>query len=92
MEAQGKKSLMNSHERLMITLSTLESLLIVSETLLLKFKRTEKPLNISDKLSDKHLDLPNLDIVDLFDDVNSKLNLNINKIENNINDVLMMVE
>ena len=87
----AKRTLMNSVERLTVTANRFDDLSKFSETLVKKFERTED-MECKAEMGDKECKnaLPN--IIDLFNDIDSRLNVLLNKIGGNIERVIKMIE
>jgi hypothetical protein len=88
---ESKKTLMNAIEKLNITIKNFDELERFSEVLVEKFNRTEgmcKPSNDSNDI----IITPILGIVESFYVINDKLDILLNKIGNNINKVVNMID
>jgi hypothetical protein len=88
---QAKKTLMSAMENLSITYDRFEEIERLSNRLLEKFKRTEEMAKkVNEDFEIKQDTRP--DIIDLFNDINDRFNLSINRIISNIEKVVDMIE
>ena len=90
-EPERKKSLMNSLGKLKNKVDKIRNLEKLCEKLLDKFRRTED-LPQKEMLKDVNKISNQLDIVDLFDEIDTNLQGLIDKIENNLSLVIDMID
>lgn len=88
----AKKTLMNAVERLNVTADRFDELSKLSERLVAKFERTEDVLRKSEMMGDKECKDSQPDIIDLFNDIDNRLNNLLNKIGNNVERVVNMID
>jgi hypothetical protein len=88
---QAKKTLMSTMDKLAFTSDKFEELERLSNTLVAKFERTEGTVKNSDNELKNDRGTPS-DIIDLFNNINDRLNLSLNKISDNIEKVVGMIE
>lgn len=90
----AKKTLMNAVERLNATANRFDELSKLSERLVAKFERTEdmpcKKTEIMEGEECKNSSQP--DIIDLFNGINNRLDILLNKIGNNVERVINMID
>ena len=91
-QATTKKTLMNSVERFNVTANRFDELSKLSEKLVAKFERTEDMLHKAEIMLDKECDNSQSDIIDLFNNINDRLDSLLNKIGNNIEGVINMID
>lgn len=94
-EPTAKKTLMNAVERLTVTANRFDDLSNLSEMLVAKFERTEgmprNPEGGGESASvNTRPDIP--DIIDLFNGINHRLDNLLNKIGNNVEKVISMID
>lgn len=87
----AKKSLMNAVERLNATANRFDELARLSEKLVDKFERTEDMVKKAEVL-DKECKSSQPDIIDLFNGINSRLDLLLNRIGSNVEKVVNMID
>ena len=88
----AKKTLMNAVERLNATANRFDELSNLSERLVAKFERTEDMPCKTEIMGDKECENPQLDIIDLFNGINNRLDNLLNKIGNNVERVVNMID
>ena len=87
----AKKTLMNAVDRLNATANKFDELSKHSERLVAKFERTEDMLREA-KMENKECKDSQPDIIDLFNDINDRLDNLLNKIGNNVERVVNMID
>lgn len=90
-QKKDKRTLMNAYERLNVTVNRFEELSRLSEKLVDKFNRTENVIK-EDKSCIKSCDSIQFDIVDLFDNINTRLEMLDKKIYADIEKVIDMID
>ena len=88
----AKKTLMNAVERLNATANRFDELSNLSERLIAKFERTEDLPCKTEIMGDKELTNSQPDIIDLFNDINNRLDNLLNKIGINVERVVNMID
>ena len=88
----AKKSLMNAVERLNATANRFDELSKLSERLVAKFERTEDMPCETEIMGDKECKNSQPDIIDLFNGINNRLDNLLNKIGNNVERVVNMID
>jgi len=89
----SKKTLMGAIEQLNRTVDQFNLLAETSETLITKFKRTENmPKALKSASINDPKCIPQCDIIDLFNNINDRLNLSLNTIGGNVEGVINMIE
>ena len=88
----AKKTLMNAVERLNVTANIFDELSKLSERLVAKFERTEDTPCKTQVMGDKECKNSQPDIIDLFNDIDNRLNNLLNKIGNNVERVVNMID
>ena len=87
-----KKTLMSAVERLNATANRFDELSKQSEILVAKFERTEDMPCKTEIIGDKDCKSSQLDIIDLFNGVNNRLDNLLNKIGSNVEKVVDMID
>lgn len=87
----AKKTLMNAVERLNATANRFDELARLSEKLVDKFERTEDMVKKTEVL-DKECKSSQPDIIDLFNGINNRLDLLLNRIGSNVEKVVNMID
>ena len=75
----AKKTLMNAVERLNVTINRFDELSKLSERLVAMFERTEDMPCKTEIMGDKECKVSQPDIIDLFNDIDNRLNNLLNK-------------
>ena len=88
----AKKTLMNAVERLNDTANRFDELSKLSERLVAKFERTEEVPCNTEIMGDKECKNLQPDIIDLFNGINNRLDNLLNKIGNNVERVVNMID
>jgi hypothetical protein len=88
----AKKTLMNAVERLNATANRFDELSNLSERLVAKFERTEDMPCKTEIMGDKECENSQPDIIDLFNGINNRLDNLLNKIGNNVERVVNMID
>ena len=88
----AKKTLMNAVERLNATANRFDELSKQSETLVAKFERTEDIPCKTEIMGDKECKNSQPDIIDLFNGINNRLDNLLNKIGDNVEKVVNMID
>ena len=88
----AKKTLMNAVERLNATANRFDELSNLSERLVAKFERTEDMTCKTEIMEDKECKNSQPDIIDLFNGINNRLDNLLNKIGNNVERVVNMID
>ena len=88
----AKKTLMNAVDRLNVTASRFDESSKLSERLIEKFERTEEVPCINEIMGDKECKNSHPDIIDLFNGINDRLDNLLNKIGNNVERVVNMID
>ena len=88
----AKKTLMNAVERLNATANRFDELSKLSESLVAKFERTDDIPRKNEITGDKECKNLKPDIIDLFNGINNKLDNVLNKIGNNVERVVNMID
>ena len=88
----AKKTLMNAVERLNGTANRFDELSKLSERLVAKFERTEDMPCKTEIMGDKECKSSQPDIIDLFNDINNRLDNLLNKIGSNVERVVNMID
>ena len=91
----AKKTLMNAVERLNATANRFDELSKLSESMVAKFERTEDMPCKTETMGDKeckNLQPDKPDIIDLFNGINNRLDNLLNKIGNNVERVVNMID
>ena len=88
----AKKTLMNAVERLNETANRFDELSKLSERLVEKFERTEDDPCKNETMGDKECENSQPDIIDLFNGINNRLDNLLNKIGNNVERVVNMID
>ena len=92
-QAESKKTLMNAVELLNATANRFEGLSNLSERMLAKFERTEDiPCKVPKNIEDIKCESSHPDIIDLFNGINNRLNNLLNKIGDNVERVVNMID
>ena len=93
MNPDGKRSLMNSLDKLNSKVAMLEQIDAMSEQMLEKMKRTDGMINRDVIGMEKRMEPSKTpDIIDLFDSVSDRMNSLIEKIGNNVDQTINMIE
>ena len=93
MNPDGKRSLMNSLDKLNSKVAMLEQIDAMSEQMLEKMKRTDGMIKQGGIGMEKRMEPSKTpDIIDLFDSVSDRMNSLIEKIGNNIDQTINMIE
>ena len=87
-----KKTLMNAVERLNATANRFDELSKLSERLVAKFERTEDEPCKTEMMGDKECKNSQPDIIDLFNGINNRLDNLLNKIGDNVERVVNMID
>ena len=88
-----KKSLMNSIDRLQTTGKRLEEVNELTDRLISRFQRTEGISNKIQKNINGNLGVPSQpDIIDLFNNIDEKLNILLNEIAGKIEKIIDAIE
>ena len=87
-----KKTLMSAVERLNATANRFDELSKQSEILVAKFERTEDMPSKPEIMGDKECKNLQPDIIDLFNGINNRLDSLLNKIGNNVEKVVNMID
>ena len=88
----AKKTLMNAVERLNATANRFDELSKLSERLVEKFERTEDMPCKNEMMGNKECESSQPDIIDLFNDIDDRLNYLLNKIGSNVEKVVNMID
>jgi hypothetical protein len=88
----AKKTLMNAVERLNATANRFDELSKLSERLVEKFERTEDVPCKNEIMGEKECKNSQPDIIDLFNGINNRLDNLLNKIGNNVERVVNMID
>ena len=88
----AKKTLMNAVERLNATANRFDELSKLSESMVAKFERTEDMPCKTAIMGDKECKNLQPDIIDLFNGINNRLDNLLNKIGNNVEKVVNMID
>ena len=88
----AKKTLMNAVDRLNATANRFDELSKLSERLVAKFERTEDEPCKTEIMGDKECKNSQPDIIDLFNSVDNRLDNLLNKIGNNVERVVNMID
>ena len=88
----AKKTLMNAVERLNATANRFDELSKLSERLVAKFERTEDMPCKTDIMGDEECKSSQLDIIDLFNGINNRLDNLLNQIGSNVERVVNMID
>ena len=88
----AKKTLMNAVERLNATADRFDELSKLSERLVAKFERTEDMPCKTDIMGDEECKSSQLDIIDLFNGINNRLDNLLNQIGSNVERVVNMID
>ena len=88
----AKKTLMNAVERLNATANRFDELSKLSESLVAKFERTEDMPCKPEIMGDNECKNLQPDIIDLFNGINNRLDNLLNKIGNNVERVVNMID
>ena len=88
----AKKTLMNAVERLNATANRFDELSKLSERLVAKFERTEDMPCKTEIMGDQECESSQQDIIDLFNGINNRLDNLLNKIGNNVERVVNMID
>ena len=91
-QTTAKKTLMNAVERLNVTANRFDELSKLSERLVAKFERTEDMPCNTEIMGDKECKNSQPDIIDLFDGIDNRLDNLLNKIGNNVERVVNMID
>lgn len=91
-QGNAKKTLMNAVDRLATTADRFEELARLSEKLVDKFERTEDMPKKTGGVVDKELKSSQPDIIDLFNGINSRLDILLNRIGSNVEKVVGMID
>ena len=87
-----KKTLMTAVERLNATANRFDELSKLSERLVAKFERTEDMPCKPEVMGDKECKILQPDIIDLFNGINNRLDNLLNKIGDNVERVVNMID
>lgn len=85
-----KKTLINSHERLLKTIGNFQSLAATTKIMVEKFERIEELIQKNEEVDCEKESI--LNIVDIFNRDNERLNNLFNVITNDVERVLSMIE
>ena len=88
----AKKTLMNAVDRLNVTANRFDELSKLSERLVAKFERTEDDPCKNEIMGDKECKNSQPDIIDLFNGIDNRLDNLLNKIGNNVERVVNMID
>ena len=88
----AKKTLMNAVERLNATADRFDELSKLSERMVAKFERTEDMPCKTEIMGDRECKSSQPDIIDLFDGIDNRLDNLLNKIGNNVERVVNMID
>ena len=88
----AKKTLMNAVEQLNATANKFDELSKLSERLLAKFERTEDIPRKTEIMGGEECKNSQPDIIDLFNGINNRLDNLLNKIGNNVERVVNMID
>lgn len=86
----AKKTLMNAVEKLNSTANRFDELARLSEKLVTKFERTEDMPVKTEMIGDLKNSQP--DLIDLFNNINNRLDLLLNKIGSNVEKIINMID